>query len=462
MLGHDLGGGAFAGEHAGDGLLGQFVVELAVGDELLDLGHVGRGHRQLLQRDALGVRLTGELAQPPLLGAGRTGAGGHGGLDQVEGVGVDHVAHLQVGEAPLALQAVAAFARHLRHLRGQTLDVLLGDVQHHQIRIREVAVVVRVGLDATAGGGLRGLVPVAGLLQHLAAVVQDGGLAADLVLDGLLDAAERVHVLGFGAGAERVGRVAAQRHVHVGAHVALLHAGVRDVQRTHDVAQRTHVGAGDLLAAVAHALDRLGNDLDQRHAGTVVVDQRVVRTLDAAVGAADVRVLAGVVLDVGAFDRHAEDRAVIQFHVQVAVAVGRLVVLGDLVVARHVRVEVVLAGELAPFGDLAVQGQAQLDRVVHGGLVEHRQGAGQTEGDRGQLRVRIAAELHMRRAEQLGVRAQLDMRLQADDRVELLDGIGVLHQFFSHNVLLLRCFTCSGRRATGSSGTARSGRPTVR
>ena len=37
----DLVRSAFAGEHACDGLLGELVVELAVGDELLDLGDVG-------------------------------------------------------------------------------------------------------------------------------------------------------------------------------------------------------------------------------------------------------------------------------------------------------------------------------------------------------------------------------------------------------------------------------------
>jgi len=78
--------------------------------------------------------------------------------------------------------------------------------------------------------------------------------------------------------------------------------------------------------------------------------------------------LTPVVFDVGALDRHTEDGAVLKLHVEVAVAVGRLVILRDLVIARHVRVEVVLTGELAPFGDFAVQGETQLDRVIDGGL----------------------------------------------------------------------------------------------
>ena len=332
-------------------------------------------------------------------------------------------------------------------------------MQHHQIRIREVAVVVGVGLHAAAGGGLRGLVPVTGLLQNLAAFGKDGGLAADLVLDSLLDATERVHILGFGTGAERIGRAVAQRHVHVGAHVALLHAGMGDVQRTHDVADGAHVGACDFGGAVSCAFDRLGHDFDQRHAGAVVVDQRVVGAFDTAVSATDVGVLAGVVFDVGALDRHTEDGAVLKLHVEVAVAVGRLVILRDLVIARHVRVEVVLTGELAPFGDFAVQGETQLDRVIDGGLVDHRQGARQAEAHRGELGVRLAAEVDFGRAEQLRGGGQLHVGFQTDDRVELLDGIGVLHQLFSHFVFFPPMLpTCPVRRATGSSGTARSGR----
>ena len=55
-------------------------------------------------------------------------------------------------------------------------------------------------------------------------------------------------------------------------------------------------------AFVAGALDRLGDDLDQRHAGPVVVEQRVVGAVDPAGGATDVQRLAGVLLHVRALD----------------------------------------------------------------------------------------------------------------------------------------------------------------
>ena len=205
-----------------------------------------------------------------------------------------------------------------------------------------------------------------------------------------------------------------------------------NTQGAHNIAQRTHVGACDFRGALARTLDRLGDDLDKRNAGAVVVDERMIGAFDTAVGTTHMGVLAGVVLDVRTLNRHAEDRAVIQFDIQVAVAVGRLVILRDLIVTRHIRVEVVLAGELAPFGDFAVQGEAQLDGEIDGGLVDHWQASRQAEAHRGQLGVRFAAELDMRRAEQFGVRAQFDVGLQADHRVEPLDGFREFHQFFSH------------------------------
>ena len=61
-------------------------------------------------------------------------------------------------------------------------------------------------------------------------------------------------------------------------------------------------------ASVLGAVDRLRDDLDERHAGAVVVDERVLGALDAAGRAADVGELAGVLLHVRALDRHRERR----------------------------------------------------------------------------------------------------------------------------------------------------------
>ena len=137
--------------------------------------------------------------------------------------------------------------------------------------------------------------------------------------------------------------------------------------------------AGALLAG---ARDRLGDDLDQRDAGAVVVDERVVRAVDAAGGAADVQRLAGVLLHVGALDLDAEGLAV-DLDVGPALEGDRLVVLRGLEVLRHVRVEVVLPREPAPLRDLAVQRQPDPDRRLHRLAVDHRHRAGQARGRSG-------------------------------------------------------------------------------
>ena len=266
--------------------------------------------------------------------------------------------------------------------------------------------------------------PVAGFLDDRLAGVQHGGVPLDLVADGVFDGAQRVDVLGLGADAEAFAAVRAQRDVGVAADVAAFHLGVRDAEVLDDLADRGHVGLGELGRAAAGALDRLGDDLDQRHAGAVVVHQRVVRALDAAGGAAHVGQLAGVLLHVGAFDLDAEHRAVGELDVQVAVVRDGLVVLGGLEVLRGVRVEVVLPGEAAGLGDLAVQRQADLDRGLDRGLVHHRQHAGHAEVHLVDVGVGLVAEDVRCGGEHLGLGVELHVDLEAQD------GIVLLHRLF--------------------------------
>ena len=103
--------------------------------------------------------------------------------------------------------------------------------------------------------------------------------------------------------------------------------------------------------------------------------------------ATDVGPLAGVLLEVGALD--ADAHAVGQ--VEPAVDVERLVVLADLVLLRHVRIEVVLPVE-RPRLDRAVERRADAHRQLDRLAVEHRQRAGQAERDRVDVGVGLVAE----------------------------------------------------------------------
>ena len=180
----------------------------------------------------------------------------------------------------------------------------------HQVRLREVAVVLGVGLLAAGRGDAGVLVPVPGLLEDRLPRVEHGGVPRHLVADRTLDRAQRVDVLGLGAGPERVGALGRERQVDVGADRALLHPGVGDPERDDQVAELGDVRPGDLGRLRAGTGDRLGDDLDEGDAGPVVVDERVVGTVDPAGRATDVEGLAGVLLHVGALDLDPERLAV--------------------------------------------------------------------------------------------------------------------------------------------------------
>lgn len=248
-------------------------------------------------------------------------------------------------------------------------------------------------------------------------------MALDLEAGGALDGTQRVDVLRLGARAELLTAVRTQRQVDVAAHLAHLHAGLRDAERLDELTELGDVRLGDLGGARSGSLDRLGDDLDERDLGAVVVQQRVGGAVDAAGGTADVRRLAGVLLHVRALDLHAEDLAVLQLDVQIAVEGDRLVVLGGLEVLRHVRIEVVLPGEAAPLGDLAVQREPDLDGGLDADLVDDRKRARQSEAYRAGLRVRVLLELGGAPAEHLGLGAELHMDLEAHDGVVRREGV---------------------------------------
>ena len=149
----------------------------------------------------------------------------------------------------------------------------------------------------------------------------------------------------------------------------------------------------------------LGDDLDQRRAAAVEVDDRRVGAVDAP-ARADVDELGRVLLEVHAVDAHVA---------QPPAAAQGLVVLADLVALRQVGIEVVLAVEDRPRRELAAQRQPDHQAVVDRLGVGHRQRAGQAEADRAGARVRRLAERQLAAAEHLRPRAELDVDLQADD-----------------------------------------------
>ena len=97
--------------------------------------------------------------------------------------------------------------------------------------------------------------------------------------------------------------------------------------------------------------------------------------MDAAIGATQVGELSGVLFHVRALNFHAPLGAVIEDDVKVAVVGNRLIVLGNLVVLRLIRVEVILAGKARRLRNLAVQRQTDLDGAFHALRIHYGQGS---------------------------------------------------------------------------------------
>src|SRR5699024_2523437 len=123
-----------------------------------------------------------------------------------------------------------------------------------------------------------------------------------------------------------------------------------------------------------------------------------------------------------------DDLAVLELDVDPAVEGDGLVVLRGLEVLGQVRVEVLLAREAAGLGDRAVQREADPDRVLHRPAVDHRQGAGQSQGGGRDRGVRLGGDDVRRAVEQLGDGAELDVHLDAEHRVEPGDGVVVVDE----------------------------------
>ena len=160
---------------------------------------------------------------------------------------------------------------------------------------------------------------------------------------------------------------------------------------------------------------RRGDDLDERSAGSVDVDERAVGTGDAALGTAHVHVLRRVLLEMRPDDADLE-LAVGRRQRHVPVHAERLVVLGDLVALRQVGIEVVLPMEGRALGDLAAEAEAEQDRHLDRALVRHGQRARMGEADRAGAGVLGREVLELAAAEHLRPRLQVDVDLEADDR----------------------------------------------
>ena len=221
-----------------------------------------------------------------------------------------------------------------------------GRMDRDEIGLREVPVVLRLLLRAQRRRVLVAGVEVEGLLVDRAAGLVDPDLARDLALDPLRGEVERVHVLQLRPRPQLVGAVRTDGDVDVEAHRALLELRVGEAELDDGLAQELQ----EPLRVVGRVDVGRGDDLEQRRAAPVEVDERRGRAVDAA-GGGDVDVLGRVLLEVGADDADLDRRrrASARRAARPSRAARRTGRSGTP--SAVVRIEVVLAVEHGPLGD---------------------------------------------------------------------------------------------------------------
>src|SRR5947209_44752 len=307
----------------------------------------------------------------------------------------------------IADEARLLLVRQFRQIGLQRVDEVLRELERQQVGVGEIAIVVRLFLGAhRAGLALIGI-EQPGLLLDRAAILQDADLAPRLVVDRLADEADRVDVLDLAAGAERSAGLS-HRDVEVGAQRAFLHVAVAGAEVTQDRAQLRHIGAR--LLRRAHV--RLRDDLHQRHAGTVEIDQRHARMLV-------VQRLAGILLEVQPFDADLDAVAIIEVDRELGLAHDWLLVLADLIALRQVGEEIVLAVEHRAQIYLRVQAEPGADRLPDAFLIDDRQHAGHRRVHQRDVAVGLAAEFGRGAGKQFRVRGDLGVDLKPDHHLPI-------------------------------------------
>ena len=200
----------------------------------------------------------------------------------------------------------------------------------------------------------------------------------------------------------------ADRHVHVGAQVALFHVTVAGAQRDDDCAQLLHVSGG--LGGRADI--RLGDDLHQRHA----------RAVEVHIGRVRIHVvdrLARVLFQVQALDAAGEGIILFARHFDIdldlAFAHDGVGKLADLIALREVGIEIVLPVEPAVGVDLCLQAKTGADGLLHAEPVDHRQHARHRCVHQGDIAVGVGTKGGRRAREQLGVGRHLRMDFEPHD-----------------------------------------------
>ena len=246
-----------------------------------------------------------------------------------------------------------------------------------------------------------------GFLHDLAAIFQNGNLAAGFIVNRLRHEAHRVHVLDLAPGAEMAEILGglilfilprtADRHVDIRPQVAVLHVAVTGAQIAQDLAQFGDIGCRLLRPANVGARD----NLHQGHAGAVEIDKGHggVHVMDR---------LAGVLFQMNPLDPdQTGDPLAIRFggkfDQHFTFTHDGVVKLTDLIALRQIGVEIVLAVKGRAKVDLRFQPKARPYGLFDAEFVDDRQHARHGGIDEGDVGIGFGTHLGGGARKQLGV-----------------------------------------------------------
>ncbi len=275
------------------------------------------------------------------------------------------------------------------------------EFERQQIRVREVAIIVRIFLGPQRARRAAIGIEQPRLLHDRAALLEHLDLAPRLIFDDLHDEAHGIDVLRLRPRSELIARLA-HADIDVGAHGAFLHIAVARADIAEDRPQLPEISP--CFRWRTHVRPR--HDFHQRDARAIEVDVGHGRVLV-------VHQLARVLLDVDALDADALGAALVllvEKNLDLALAHQRMEQLADLIALRKVGVEIVLPVEAAPAIDLRVERHARAHRLADALAVRHRKHPRHRRIDQRHLRVRLGAERRRGTGEQLG-RRRRDLRV---------------------------------------------------
>ena len=230
-------------------------------------------------------------------------------------------------------------------------------MHRRQIRVREVAVILRILFRTHRVGILFVVVPAAGLLDNGFSFLDQLDLSCTLSLDRSSDSLKGVQVLHLGTCSEFLTSDLTDRKVDIGTHRALLQFAVGCAEILNHHTQFFQIS--DNLFRRAHI--RLGYNLDQRNAASVVIDERAILPLI-------VDQLSGILLHV---DLMNADFLLSRcgVNLDISIVADRQIQLGNLIVLRVVRIEIVLPVEFAELVDFAVCSKSDAQGVIDNLLI---------------------------------------------------------------------------------------------